>query len=218
MASKKQPFPGKNQAEDREKEKSAADYYKLNTKAVDDLVNATAENSPPVPRAELKKYHAQKKLSLPDWIKAALIKAWLAGVVCYFILWGLGQYLQNQWDMLAVAGIALGVVTDLITNNVLRFIANPAGAYDAFLMFPKKAFWTLPLNLVYAFLLLFLVVMTYNGVNVLLSGPEGEAALGVEPILFGLFFMGWDMLFLGVKRLLRRVVDDAKKSVSSARR
>ena len=215
MAAKKQAFPGGKQAETAEKEKSTADYYKLKTKAVDDLVNANAENSPPVSQKELRKYHAQKKLNLADWVKAVLLKAWLSGIVCYFILWGLGPYLLNQWDMLLVAGAALGFVTDLITNNILRFIANPAGAYDRFMMFPKKSFWTLPLNLVYAFVLLLLVVMTYNGINTLLSGPDGQAALGVEPILFGVFVMGWDMLFIGCKRMIRNVISDAKKSVGT---
>ena len=211
MATKKQPFPvGRQPA--AEKEKSTADYYKLKTQAVDDLVNANAENSPPVSQRELRQYHAQKKLTLADWLKAVLLKIWFAGVVCYFILWGLGPYLLNQWDMLLVVGVALGVVTDLITNNVLRFIAKPAGANDRYMMFPKKSFWTLPLNLIYALVLLLLVVMTYNGINTLFSGPEGETALGVEPILFGVFTMGWDMLFIGCKHMAKNMISDAKKS------
>ena len=216
MASKKQPFPGIGKGHAGEKEKSTADYYKLKTQAVEDLVSANEENSPPVSQAELRKYHAQRKLTLADWLKAVLIKAWFAGIVCYFILWGLGPYLLNQWDMLLVAGVALGFVTDLVTNNVLRFIAKPAGANDRFLMFPKRAFWTLPLNLIYAFVLLLLVVMTYNGINILLAGPDGNTAVGVEPILFGILVMGWDMLFLGCKRMAKSMVSDAKKSVGSA--
>lgn len=212
MATKKQPFPGNNRTDAEEKQKSAADYYKLKTQAVDDLVNANAENSPPVSQKELRKYHAQKKLTLADWVKAVLLKIWFAGIVCYFILWGLGPYLQNQWDMLLVVGVALGIVTDLITNNIFRFIAKPAGANDRFMMFPKKAFWTLPLNLAYAMALLLLVVMTYNGVNTLLSGPDGQTALGVEPVLFGVFTMGWDMLFIGCKRMAKNILNDAKKS------
>ena len=35
-----------------------SDYYKLNTKAVEDLANATAENSPQVSQEELKKYRS----------------------------------------------------------------------------------------------------------------------------------------------------------------
>ena len=218
MATKKQPFPPNKQSGAEEKEKSTADYYKLKTQAVEDLVSANAENSPPVSQKELRKYHAQKKLTMADWVKAVLLKIWFAGIVCYFILWGLGPYLLNQWDMLLVVGVALGVVTDLITNNVLRFIAKPAGANDRYMMFPKKSFWTLPLNLIYALVLLLLVVMTYNGINTLLSGPEGETALGVEPILFGAFTMGWDMLCLGIKRMFKRVVNDAKTSAGRDRR
>lgn len=208
----------KNQAAPREKEKSAAEYYKLNIQAVDDLVNASKENSPPVSQAELKKYHAQRKPALADWLKAVLLKAWFAGIVCYFMVWGLGMYLANQWDLLLVVGVALGVVTDLITNNIFRFIAKPAGALDRYMMFPRKSFWTLPLNLIYAIVLLLLVVMTYNGINILLAGPNGETAQGVEPILFGLFAMGWDMLCLGIKRMFKRVVNDAKTSAGRDRR
>ena len=44
------------------------------------------------------------------------------------------------------------------------------------------------------------------------AGPEGEAALGVEPILFGVLVMGWDMLFLGCKRMIKSIVSDARNS------
>ena len=37
--------------------------------------------------------------------------------------------------------------------------------------------------------------------------------LGVGPILFGVFTMGWDMLFIGMKHLFKRIVADAKNSV-----
>lgn len=218
MATKKKPFPQNKRSGAEEKPKSTADYYKLKTQAVEDLVSANAENSPPVSQKELRKYHAQKKLTMADWVKAVLLKIWFAGIVCYFILWGLGPYLLNQWDMLLVVGVALGVVTDLITNNVFRFIAKPAGANDRFMMFPQKAFWTLPLNLIYALVLLVLVVMTYNGINTLFAGAEGKTVLGVEPILFGVFTMGWDMLFIGCRRMAKNMVGDAKKSVGNERK
>ena len=197
-------------------ERAAADYYKLKVKAVDDLVNATAENSPPVSKEELRRYHALPKLKIADWVAAVALKTWFAGVVCYFIVWGLGMYLPNQLDLLAVTGLALGFVTDLITNNVFRFIAKPSGANDRWMMFPKKNYVYLPLNVLYALLLVFCVVGTYNALNALLvalSGAKDTVPLGVEPILFGVFTMGWDMLFLGFKRLGRRMVSDAKASV-----
>ena len=211
---KKQKRPEKTE------ERSAADYYKLNTKAVDDLVNATEENSPPVSREELRKYHALPKLKIADWVQAVVLKTWFASVVCYFIIWGLGLYVANQMDLLLITGIALGFVTDLITNNVFRFIARPKGANDRWMMFPKKNYVFLPLNVLYALLLTFCVVMTYNALNALLislSGNQDNVPLGVEPILFGVFTMGWDMLFLGFKRLGKRILSDAKASAGKTK-
>ena len=214
MAKKmKQPFP-------KGEERAAAEYYKLKVKAVDDLVNATEENSPPVSKEVLRQYHALPKMKIADWVAAVVLKTWFAGVVCYFIVWGLGMYLPNQLDLLAVTGLALGFVTDLITNNVFRFIARPKGANDRWMMFPKKNYVFLPLNVVYALLLTFCVVMTYNAVNAVLislSGTKDTVPLGVEPILFGVFTMGWDILFLGCKRLAKRMVSDAKTSVGNTK-
>ncbi len=208
MAKKKHP------ARPEKEERSAADYYRLNTKAVDDLVNATAENSPPVSREELKKYRAGGKLTIADWLKAVLIKAWFGGVVCYFVVWGLGIYVHDQLDLLLIAGIALGFVTDLITNNIFRFIAKPSGANDRWMMFPRKKFITLPLNILYAYLLLFCVVLTYQLIFLAIisfTGARDTVPLGVGPILFGAFTTAWDLLFLAMKRLAVRILADAKE-------
>ena len=204
---KKQPLP-------KGEERAAADYYKLKVKAVDDLVNATEENSPPVSKEVLRQYHALPKLKIADWVAAVVLKTWFAGVVCYFIVWGLGMYLPNQLDLLVVTGLALGFVTDLITNNVFRFIARPKGANDRWMMFPRNSFSTLPLNIVYGYVILFLVVLTYNAVNAFLiaaTGVQDKIPLGVGPILFGLLCTGWDLLLLAAKRMLMRIVRDAKR-------
>ena len=207
MAKKKEPGPAKRE------ERSAADYYKLNTKAVDDLVNATEENSPPVSKQELKKYRAGSRLKMADWLKAVLLKMWFAGVICYFFVWGLGAYLPDQLDLIVITGLGLGFVTDLIVNPLFRFIAATPGANDRWMMFPKKNFLYLPLNVGYALVLLFCVGGTYNAVNaalVGLTGAKDTVPLGVEPIFFGVLTMGWDMLFLSFKRMGRRMVEDAK--------
>lgn len=198
----------------REPEKSVAEYYRLKIKAVDDLVNATEENSPPVSKQELRKYRsAVSGVKMAGWVKAVLIKTWMAGIVCYFFIWGIGMYVQDQLDLLMVTAAALGFVTDIITNNIFRFIAKPENANDRWMMIPPKKFVSLPLNVLYAFAVMFCVAQTYNLVNTVIAAvkhTEGAAALGVEPILFGLFAMGWDMLFIGAKRLFRRILADAK--------
>ena len=208
MASKKD-----KRQEKREEEKSAAEYYRLNTKAVDDLVSATRENSPPVSKQELRKYQSRLRVKMAEWVKAVLLKAWFAGMVCFFFLWGLGTYVTDQLDMLFIVGLALGFVMDLLENPIFRFYAKTPGGNDRWMMFPQKRYMSLPLNVLYGFLLLFCVVTTYNGINGLIlsvTKAQDTIPLPVEPILFGVFTMGWDMLFLGMKRLFKRIIADAK--------
>ena len=200
-----------------EEHRDAAEYYKLNTKAVEDLVTADEENSPPVPAAELRKYRSGPKIKLSDWVKAILIKLWIAGMICYFCIWGISTIAINPWDQLLVIGITLGLATNLMTNNIYRFIAKTPGAYDRWMMFPGKKLYFLPLDVVYAILLTACTIMTYNGINLLAAGgsEQAGAAIGVEPILFGIFVTAWDLLFLGCKRLGGRILADAKQKVSA---
>ncbi len=232
MAAKKKPTSGPKPAEkDRagEKPENAPEqkeyihtpeekYYRLKTRAVDDLVNANEKNSPPVSAAELRKYRSGPHISLADWAKAILIKAWFAGVICYFFIWGLSTFTLNQWDHILIISAALGTVTNLLTNNVLRFIAKKKRGYDRWMMVTSSKIRYLPLDLLYALVLVFCVLMTYNTVNTAAASlfhAQGTF-LGVEPILFGLFTTAWDLLFLGVKRLLKRIFDDARRQVRGA--
>lgn len=192
-----------------------SEYYKLNTKAVDDLVNASPENTPEVPREELEKYRSKSDIHLPRWLKAVLLKAWFAGAACFFIFWGLGLYLTNLLDMMLVFGLSLGLVTDLLVNNVLRFLSTVPGENDSWMMFPKKGMGAFFLNILYAFVLLFCVYAFYQVINTVIVSVTGQTdtvPLGVEPVLFGLFYMGFDLLFVGMKHLGRRILADAMAS------
>lgn len=192
-----------------------SDYYKLNTKSVDDLVSANAENSPQVPKEELEKYRSKIGLNLPRWLKVVLLKAWFAGAACFFIFWGLGIYLPNLLDMMLVFGISLGLVTDLLVNNVLRFLSTIPRENDQWMMFPQKGMIAFFLNILYAFVLLFCVYAFYQVINTVIVSVTGQTdtvPLGVEPVLFGLFYMGFDLLFVGMKHLGRRILADAMAS------
>ena len=194
-------------------EQTAAEYYRLNTKAVDDLVTATEENSPQVSEKELRKYRSGPKIKLKDWVKVILIKWWFNGAVCFFFFWGLGTMVGNTENQLLILGIGLGLVTDLLVNSIFRYYAKTKGANDRWMMVARRGVPGLLLNLVYAFVLLGLVVMTYNMINriaLLFTGPTDGVPVGVEPILFGLLTMGWDMLLLGARRVVRHMVADAK--------
>ncbi|MBQ9719897.1 MAG: hypothetical protein IJV64_04300 [Oscillospiraceae bacterium] len=199
----------------REEQRSAADYYKLHAKAVDDLVHADESNSPEVSKEELAKYRSRHGVNLADWVKMLLIKFWFNGAVCFFFFWGLGIYVQDLLDQLVVIGIAMGVLTDLMVNNILRFYAKTPGENDRWMMFPKKGYASFPLNILYAFVVLLFVFMLYNLINAAIVGVTGatdSVPLGVEPVLFGLFYLLIDLMFLGLKNLFLRIVEDARHS------
>jgi len=183
-------------------------YYDLHTGAVDDLVSATKENTPHYTKAELEKYRSGKgkKLRLPEWLKAVLIKAWFYGAVCFFVFMGLGLYVSSQLDLFFIAAVVMGMVTDLLINHFLRFTEKLPGGMTGWMMVTRRGAVGFFMNLVYGFVLLFLVVTAYAVLSAVTGGT-----VGVEPILFGLTAMGADMLCIGVKRMVMKIIADARR-------
>ena len=180
--------------------------YSLKSEVVETLANADKEEVPEYTQEELDQYRSTSLFKTPDALKLSLIKVWFAGAVCYFFLWGLGPYLGNSLDMLFVLGIALGMVTDLLTNNVIRFVEKEVGANDKWMMVPGKKTGSMLLNSVYFLLVVVCVYMLYNLINLginTITGDMDAVPLGVEPILFGVFCTVFDVLFISIKHLVK---------------
>lgn len=196
-----------------------AGNYDLKSDAVEVLATADAEKAPQYSKAELKKYRSRGGLRIPNWLKMIAIKAWFAGAVCFFFLWGLGSYVDGL-DMLVATGLALGMVTDLLTNNTIRFLEKTPGENDCWMMVPPKGVRSFLVNLVYSCLILTCVVLFYNVLNFIIitvTGAVDTIPVGVEPILFGLLCMGFDMLMIGMKRLFVNMIHDAKNAARSGK-
>ena len=199
----------------KKQEKVESSSYKLNTKAVDRLVNADKKTYSDTKSDPGKQYRSNSFIdNIPSPVKALFIKFWFNAAVCFFIYWGLGMFVPNFWDMMLILGVVLGVANDILTNSVLHFFARTPGSNNKWMMFPKKKFWTFFANILYCTIVLFIVVWIYNIVNIAMNavmGTDGLIYLGVEPLVFGLLFMGADMLFVSIKNLLIRIVTDAKE-------
>ena len=212
--SKKKTKKGK---EIKEKGEVSADYYDLHSGAIDDLVNATEENSPEVSEEEIAKFTGKKvKFKGTPLIKAILIKWWFAGCVCFLFLWGLGLYITDMLDQLFILGLAGGVFTDLLVNNVLRFIESSKGANDKYMMFPDKRYRNFIFNIIYSFVILFFVMTVYAAINAAAAGISGAPdmlALGVEPVLYGALYTLFDMLLIKMKNVFSGIVKDAREKV-----
>lgn len=188
--------------------------YELKSDAVEKLLDAQNGEAEVYSQEKLNKYR-RKKWAIPEWLKVIFIKAWFAGAVCFFILWGLGVYLPSQMDMLFATGAVLGMVTDLLTNNVLRFLEKTPGANDRWLLCARKGMAGFGMNLLLSYVILFLVYYTYNVINyviISITGATGTVPLGVEPVMFGLLCMGYEMLLIGMKRMLQGIIRDAKNA------
>ena len=207
-------FGRKKTAEPQDEKKSAAEYYHLHTDAVRDLVEANEENSPKVSEEELRKYRSRKGIHLSNTVRSILIKWWFCGAACFFFFWGIGFYVGNTLDQMVVLGIALGIMNDILVNNALRFFAKTPGANDAFMMYPKKKYVSFFLNIIHSGVVLFLVFWVYNLVNILLNAlmgtPDG-VHFGVEPVFFGLIYVGMDLLIITMKRTMQHIVADAMR-------
>lgn len=200
----------KNKKKQQDEEKTAASYYQLKTDAVDRLVNA--KDAPAVSEAEIRKYTSKGKFHIPAWLKIVFIKFWFAGAACYFFLWGLGIYIQGL-DLMFALAVGLGIVNDLMVTKVLRSLEPEPREYDKWMMVTVREFWSIFINVIYAGVVLYCVFQTYYVINVLFgvdaNVTEAETMLGVEPIMFGLLYMGFDMLLITVKNTFIKIFRDA---------
>lgn len=211
MAKKQSKAPKTEEQRTEEHNASVEDYYKIEVDAIDKLVDAS--NAPEVSDEEIAKYKSGAKLRFPSWLKIVFIKFWCGGSICYFFMWGLGLYAQGL-DLLVVLAIGLGLVTDLLINNLLHYFEPTKGEYDKWMMVTIRKWWSIFINIVYAGVLMFCIVQTYTLINTILVGPPesgAPAVVTVEPILFGLLYMGFDMLFIGLKHGFTGIIRDAVK-------
>lgn len=193
------------------------DYYKLHRKAVEDLANADLDASD-VTDEDLKRYRSKDGFfsKFPTPVKVVFLKFWFSGAICFFFIWGLGISITNVVDMLFVTSLAMGIVTDILVNNIFRFMEETDGQYNRWMMFPKKRFVSLFLNILYAMVLTLCVYEAYVFINLVIikiTQNDKILPLGVEPIMFGIFYMGFDMLFLAVKNGFKKILTDAKDKV-----
>lgn len=211
MSEKNTPKPDKGKNESK--------LPKINTDAVDRLVNADKKNYPKSNTDPGKKYRSNGFIDkIPSPVKALFIKFWFNGAVCFFIYWGLGMYIWDTLDMIVVLGLVMGMVTDVLVNNAFRFFAITPDSNNKWMLFPKRKFWTFFTNMIYGVVVVWIVAWIYNTVNVILNtlnGVDGQIFIGVEPILFGILYVAVDMLFIGTKNLLIKIINDAKEKADT---
>lgn len=185
-------------------------YYGINTEAVDKLVNASEDTAPEVSDEEIEKISGKKRFNIPNGIKVVFIKWWFNGAICFFFYLGLGTVIGNTVDQLFVLGAAMGVLTDLLTNHMLRFVEKTERQNDKYQMITMRKYWSLLLNIPYAYLVLICVFYLYGIINLVIQQINPDKILAVGPIVFGILYLAVDTLFIGMKNLMIKIIEDAK--------
>ncbi|MDE7083375.1 MAG: hypothetical protein K2O89_06720 [Clostridia bacterium] len=225
------------------KETTIENYYDLKVDKVDELVAALKDETPATAandltmfisdctgvddpnnytrsgkKKEFDPYKTDFLGKIPVWIKALFIKWWFAGLVCYFVMFGIQQFMNGDpLDAIVLTGFVLGLVVELFVNPIFRYMEHDDGEYNSYIMFPFpfKAYWTFFTNILYYIVVALVMYFGfYLGLNELINcikGTENVIALGVEPLLFGTFCVVADMIFIGIKDLIVYLVKKSKK-------
>lgn len=227
------------------KETSIEDFYDLKTKEMDELVAAlkgtdggsgednvkNPETSGQTPisldiqectgeatkgKKKFDPYSVDRLSRIPSPIKALLIKWWFAGLVCYFIVMGLGSFGTNMstLDLLVLTGAVLGIIVDCMVNPILRMVQSDRKEMHAYMMFPFpfKAYWTFITNIIYYVAVMVVVNYCYLGINLLIQTGNSSGYFVLEPLVFGVICVIADMAFIGIKDLIVFLVKKAKKN------
>ena len=201
-------------------------YYDLKVDKVDELVAALKgedlDDLPPVSMniadctgvddpKNVKRNGKQKEFDpyrrdilsrIPVWAKALFIKWWFFGVVCYFVLMGLGISVTDTLDLLVLTGIITGLVVEILVNPIFRYM-EVDGEYKPYIMFPFpiKAFWTFFANIIYYCIVILGTSWIYTLINEGLKHANPGSYFAIEPLVFGIFTLIVDMAFIGLKDL-----------------
>lgn len=215
----------------KQKETTIEDYYDLKTKEMDELVSALKgeeEFETEAPTTDIgmitgdekevgksfNPYKLDRLSRVPTVVKALFIKWWFAGMCCFLFVMGLQALIGQGENLIWVNGVMMGVVVDVLVNPCLRYFDDDTKKCNNYMMFPFpfKKFWTFFANVAYAVVVMWGVNYAYMGINLLF-----RRAIGLEPLLFGVFYVIIDMAFIGVKDGIVYGVKKAKRKKEAAK-
>lgn len=200
-------------------QEDTTNYYDLKTDAVNDLIKALneepKEETPSVHKKYISNndkpdpYKIDKLAMIPTWIKAFFIKFWVAGAICYFFLWGIGNI--DILDKLFIAAIATGIIMDLLVNPAMLYFESEKKEYNPYILVPvpAKKIWSLLINIPISFIQIGIIFWIYTTINSIIINikhlPSNSVPLTVEPLLFGLFYLIIDMICVVIKNLIIKI-------------
>ncbi|MFA6812001.1 MAG: hypothetical protein WCR45_02755 [Bacteroidaceae bacterium] len=165
---------------------------------VEDKELAELNESPTAPNI----YKLSRFQRIPFWVKAVLIKYWSFGMIYYFIIAGLGIYLIKYDVSLSflIMGIVMGLVNDIVVNNILEVIDDENHHAHWYWIFKSKKVYSLLINIVYG--VIWGVISGIFSAFLASVIPNNTIGLFQEPFTFALVGSLVEAFFVGIKDLI----------------
>lgn len=123
------------------------------------------------------------------------------------------MYSSDQLDLVFALGVVSGAATDLLVNRIFLFMETGKLEYHRYMMCCGKRIYSFWVNVLYALALSACVAYTYHFINLWVirarNLPASTVVLGAEPLLYGVFYLCFDLLFLAVKNGITRKRSDS---------
>ncbi len=138
----------------------------------------------------------------PKGLKISIAKWWFAASTYYFIGFGMPNIMQSSIDVIFNLGLVLGALSALILYPLINYITKVEG--DGVLYKAVKT--QSPLRIIYLvmynWLMVTIIAYSYQLINFVINSvmhfEKGTIKFGVEPILFGIFYMMFDRFVIKV--------------------
>lgn len=151
----------------------------------------------------------KKKKFFTDDVLARIFRWWAASAMYFFVGWGTGVgYQSTVIDFVFFLGVAIAVFEMFVVNPVVNSmfnLKNPIKFSDKAIM--KKVLYRLK-YIARTIIIVIFVVITYDIINfsaiILFNLPEETVMLAGEPILFGIFYMIYYTLIIGLGLSIKR--------------
>lgn len=214
-----------NHKRNQSKDNKITQYYDLKHESVNNLVSALKETeiteepsrqNKNIEKPPINPYKIDKLSRIPTWIKAVFVKYWVAGAICFFFFWGLGYYVRSMENLIIIASLATGLIADFLVTPAFLYFESDKKEYHKYLIapIPGRKSRSLLINIPVAFIEVYGVVAIYSIINkiyITSNGlDEGYVYLGVEPLLYGVFFVAIDLLLLVFKNLIIGMIENVK--------
>jgi hypothetical protein len=149
---------------------------------------------------------------LPEGLKINVLKWWCFAATYYFVGFGMPSIMNSIVDTIFTLGLVLGLVFTFIISFLVNGVSSSEEIYNKHYALRSKSPLRILYNVFYSWILIIFVAMTYQVVNsiynMIMGYGEGVIKIGVEPILYGVVILFYDMVLI---RVFSRFYDRKRK-------